>query len=503
MVDHTSKITLKGEDKTGPAFKSWQKNISDTAKELEKLLGYGERESKNWQRRAKDTRMYYDDFLKMQLKARQAQEAADAAAVKGGNAVTDAHEKQRGAAKAVADEIRNMVGRYASMGAAADAARRAYLGFAEGERKMLVLQNTTKATTAAIGASEKALREASRVTGTSFDEALNSANKLRTGLNITLDDAIKKFPRLAVVAKGMGVSAGDLGKITTDFMRNMNIPATQFNESMELVAGIVRETNIDIKDLIGTSGELGEVAKEAGYKGQEGLARMGVQLGIAADIMGDTSRGARLLMRTFGEASQLGDAFGIPAKQWKEQLENVKKADGDVQAFIVNKIKGLSVRDKELFYQNVDIKQRLLLKKLEEENDGRIAKKIRLIRDLGNGQQAVIDGMRVMNATSGGVDSLTASIGLLADEFGRLMVTMDVPQVIAMFTKELQRLGAVAQWFNQLLKWIKGEGEAPSIIGPHRIHAAWRSQHDWFCVHGDARWDDRLAGGRGRQKRTR
>ena len=148
-----------------------------------------------------------------------------------------------------------------------------------------------------------------------------------------------------------------------------------------MVAGIVRETNIDMKDLVGTSGELGEMAKEAGYKGRDGIARLGVQLGIATDIMGDTSQGCATVDADVRPSQfDLGEAMGIPNKIWREQLDNIKKQGGDQQAYIVNLIKAMPLHEREAFYRNIDVKQRLLLKKLEEENNGQIAKKIQLIR---------------------------------------------------------------------------------------------------------------------------
>jgi len=474
MADQESKITLTGEDKTGAMYKSAKKNADDYIKSLEKILQINESTKRAMEATRRSNHMTYQEQLENVLKHRKALDDAAAAARNAGKGAEEGANKQVTAAQKVNNAIQGVLKSHLSLIGAAEAARRSYLGFAESERKMIQLGNATKATKEALGESEAALRKAAQVTGTHFDEALESADKLRTGLNITLDEAIRRFPRLAVVAKGLrNTTSGDLAKVTTDFMRNMNIPATQFNETMEMLAGIVRETNIDMKDLVGTSGELGQMAQDAGYKGTDGIARLGVQLGIATDIMGDTSRGARLLMQTFGQASNLGQAMGIPNKIWAEQLDNIKKQGGDQQAYIVNLIKAMPLHEKEAFYRNIDVKQRLLLKKLEEENNGQIAKKIQLIRDLGNGQQAVIDGTKVMQATGGGVDSLSASIGLLADEFGRLMVTMGVPNIIAMVTKELQRLGSVVKWIGELIDLLnKGEYKkaALSFVGPHGFH---------------------------------
>ena len=474
MADQESKITLTGEDKTGAMYKSAKKNADDYIKSLEKILQINESTKRAMEATRRSNHMTYQEQLENVLKHRKALDDAAAAARNAGKGAEEGANKQVTAAQKVNNAIQGVLKSHLSLIGAAEAARRSYLGFAESERKMIQLGNATKATKEALGESEAALRKAAQVTGTHFDEALESADKLRTGLNITLDEAIRRFPRLAVVAKGLrNTTSGDLAKVTTDFMRNMNIPATQFNETMEMLAGIVRETNIDMKDLVGTSGELGQMAQDAGYKGTDGIARLGVQLGIATDIMGDTSRGARLLMQTFGQASNLGQAMGIPNKIWAEQLDNIKKQGGDQQAYIVNLIKAMPLHEKEAFYRNIDVKQRLLLKKLEEENNGQIAKKIQLIRDLGNGQQAVIDGTKVMQATGGGVDSLSASIGLLADEFGRLMVTMGVPNIIAMVTKELQRLGSVVKWIGELIELLnKGEYKkaALSFVGPHGFH---------------------------------
>ena len=467
MPDYETKLVIKGEDKTAAATKSAVKNIDDITKALEKEANASEGVMRALKHRARETHQSYDQLLRNVIKTKQAIEAGNKAHEASANAAETAVTKQRAAVRAVSGEIVGMVSRYVSLGAAVDAARRSFMGFAEAERKLLLIQNQTKATTAEIEASGEKIRNVTRLTQTGFDETLAAANRLRNGLNISFDEAIDKTTRLNVVAKGLGAVPEDLAKLTSDMMRNMSIPAEEFNQTLEMIAATSRESSIEINDLIVNGSELAEVAKSIGYKGQDGLARLYAQLGAATEIMGDTSKGARLLTQTLGQLSspQIGEAFGIPGQIWQKQIQNVKRQGGDVAAFVINKLG--AVRDKESFLAKMGQKERLLFQKLLEDNNGEIGKTINNYKDLANGQQGVTDGMRVMGGAQGSIDGLTASVKNLSDQFGELMNILGVPVVINMFTKEIERLGAAIKWVGELIKWTKGEGEFPSIIGPH------------------------------------
>jgi hypothetical protein len=461
MADETT-VVIKGKDELSPAFKS----AADTAKELTKELERASRASESQlnalRRRASDTQRSYDDRLRGLIAFNKKSDDLAAKHKKAAEDAAKGADKHKSALSGITSELTSMAMRYASVGAAIEGARRAFLGFAESEEKMLLLQNATKATNEEIAKSEKAIRGVSAVTQTSFDDTLSATNKLRTGLNMTLDEAAKKMTRLNVVAKGIGVTPMELATSATNFMRNMDIPASQLDQVMEILAASTREANVNIKDLTSNSGELGEAAKQAGYKGQDGISRIAVQLGIATDIMDDTSKGARLLTQTLSAlgSEQVGKALGYTADVWMGQIDEVKKKGGDVAAFVVNEFKALRTqRERDAFLRSLDNKQRLLFSKLVEKDNGELGKQIKLYKEIANGQKAVDDGRNVMTGSMGSVNNLTTSVGLLADEFGRLLVTVGVTTAIDTMTEKMRMLGEVVKTVTDGIKYITGQGD--------------------------------------------
>jgi len=466
--EHITKIILKGEDQTGGMFKGASKDAATYIKQLEKILEINDSTRKALEVRRRETHQTYKEQLELILKNNRAYNEANKAAQDAGGGGADAAEKHASALRKVSGEIADVAKGYLKAGLSAETARRAFLQFAENDRMMTHLQNTIGATAEEIAAFKKEFKEIASVTRTPFDQTVAGINKLKSGLGTTIEDAINKSSRLNIVAKALSVVPEEMAKLTTDWMRNMDIPATRMNETLEMIYGGIKKGGLDVKDLIGRSGEMGEMARAAGYKGEEGLARMIVQLGIAGDVMGDSSRGGQLLMQTFGNIEKMGSVFDMPDKQWKSMIDNVRKVNGDVDAFVISHLKTLPVREKEIAYGKMDIKQRMFLQALERQDTGIIGDKIKAIKELRDGQEAVNAGMRVNRDAQASIEALTTSVSLLADEFGKLLATLGVPTAIVFIAEKFNDLAAAIEKVWGVWEKIK-KGDFSAVVGPHGL----------------------------------
>ena len=272
MADHETKVTLTGEDKTGPMFKSVQSSISATAKEMEKQLGYGPKESAYWQKRAQDTKHYYDDFLKMQVEAKKRMEDAAAAAAKGGKAGEDAMAKQKTAAQLLTGELAKMVGGYLSVSTAVNTATKAFTAFAAQQRTVSELRNATGATGNMAREIVKNIEEIGVASGTSFDKANEAFTNLRETMNLTNEQALKLLPSVITQAAGANTSLSTFSKAFGDYMRNMNVPLEDANKIMEQFSFASGNMGVNLEKAGPHMAKMAEAARRWGYEGTKGSA---------------------------------------------------------------------------------------------------------------------------------------------------------------------------------------------------------------------------------------
>src|SRR4029077_1600733 len=232
-----TKVTLKGVDELSPVIKGTTKSVQELTKELEKSLKIGESQSKALQIRAKETNRSYLELLQTIKKNNQAYNENLKNIING----TGALNQQATAAKGVASALAGMAARYISLGGAAEAGRRSFVNFAETEKKLLLLQNRTKATADEIERTGKKVKQTSQDTATGFDDTLASIERMRTGLKMSTADAEKMSARVNVVAQGMGVTSEELSKSVTSAMRNLKIPSDQLSQVLEMQAAAQRE----------------------------------------------------------------------------------------------------------------------------------------------------------------------------------------------------------------------------------------------------------------------
>jgi hypothetical protein len=463
MVDHTSKITLTGEDKTGAMYKSAKRNADEYIKSLEKILQINESTSKALAARRRENGLTYKEQLETILKSNVAFNEH----LKSIQAGTKATEQQGKAVKGVTGELMAMASRYLTVAAAGEAARRSFLAFAETDKKIALLGTATNLVGAALDEVGEKLKENAKNTTTSFEATYAGMEKLRNGMNITAQQATAMTTRLNMVAKGMGMAPEALGELTANVMRNLKIPREEFGKTLEMISASRKMFNIDMDTMASHSSELSQTFKDMGLEGINGLARMQAMLGSATNIMGNTTKGANLVIQTMHamKSAQMADIFGVPIERWREQLEEVRKKGGDVSAYVANKLAKLNPEERRSAFYKMEQKQALLMGKILEENDGRHKKNIDNLKEATKHAQAMQDGFKMQATSADSVDALTESVKDLATEFGALLHKLGVTDAINLAVKKLHDLGDAVKYVGQWVKYIQGEGEAPGL-GP-------------------------------------
>ena len=481
MPDNETKITLTGEDKTGPMHKSAQKNISDTAKELEKLLGYGEKESRYWQKRAKDTRTYYEDFLKMQVRAREATRAHDEAREAGNRKVTEGITRQTTAASGLASGLVALAGRYVSVTAAAETARRAFLNFAAAEKQMKQLQNTTGMTDTQVRRFSDSLDQMANDTKNTSEDANISLKMLRNGMNLTAEEAKKMFPQVAVQSHGMNTGLLEGSKLITDFVRNFKIAKQDAPQAMEAVSFAIRKLGLDAGELAPHADKVASSMNSMGYTGIPGLTKTLALIASLKKEFGSTSEAADAMTRATEQFARgdIGEMMNIPARVWERQMRRAKE-NGTLVETQVGMLE--KAKNKAAVIEKLSVEDQKVFNKLLEDNNGLIQKNIDSIEKATKAQAGLVAGMNQMTGADGAVKSLTGSINDLSKAFGGLLNAIGVPTLLNEFTAKINSLNTLIKELDDL---VSGRGlggkKVPgfSDFFPHKPrwphpHEVWR-----------------------------
>src|SRR4029077_9960666 len=373
---------------------------------------------------------------------------------------TGALNQQATAAKGVASALAGMAARYISLGGAAEAARRSFMNFAETEKKLLLLQNRTRATADEIERTGKKVKQTSQDTATGFDDTLASIERMRTGLKMSTADAEKMSARVNVVAQGMGLTSEELSKSVTSAMRNLKIPSDQLSQVLEMQAAAQREFGVNIKGNEAAFKSLVETASQF-YQGKEGLAVINSLLAEANELTDDSAESMRLVASTLQLLAESGEEIRGNAKHWKKELEDVKARGGDVGAFMLNTFG--KMQDKRQLLEKADANQKKFLNKLDQDNNGTIEKRNQLMKDSVNINRAYTDGLNVLAGSAAKVSKMTIALEGLSEEFGHLLETVGAPTALVFFTEKLNELGEMVE---KVRKIFKGE---VSIIGAHGL----------------------------------
>ena len=455
MADRETTIRITGEDNTSRAVRSVVRNVEWMDRQLLKSDQAAAKSSLSGAERAAAARLNmrdaeYKDHMAKTERVRQENARIAASAVAAG----------RTGGTAMAGMARGLAGVAAgalSVGAAFEFVRRGFMGFAALDTQLRLVENQTGATKAQIaGLAEEIGRVASR-TGESTGTMLTAFEELREAANLTLDDAKKIFPQVAVVAKGMGADAGLVGRALGDIMRNFNIPAEQSMVVLEALSHGATAFNLNIQDIGPRLSVLTEMMSYWGYTGVDAAQRMVAFLGTVKEATGDAGKAASVLTNIFQGLGdeQMAKALGFPtAKALEANLRAAEDPLGRLIYLMVNS------KDQFAVMKAVGIESVAVFNKLKKE-----------INDMGDNIKGVQQAGGAMDRGQNSLESAEVAVQRLVNSFSELAMALG---------HMLDTIGLTAG-MSAVAGWI-----SDAVRGLERIVSLWewwtgqKAKPEWF-----------------------
>jgi TP901 family phage tail tape measure protein len=385
--------------------------------------------------------------------------------------------KLGGALGGINSHLGGMASRFLGVGAAIETARRSFLGFAEFDHQMRLMQNQAGATREQIEYTGESIHRLAQEVGVSAPILGSAFNQLREELGLTLEETEAMFPKVAKAARSMGTDVGQLSTAVAQMMRNMEVPAEDLDKVLDSVAKGVFDLRLNAEELTKNAPKLSEAMSEWGIKGAGGINETMALLGSLQKVTGNTGRSAMLLSKmlegiTDPDVSKAltGTAEGLQNRLRAAQAEG-KSAVG-VYIGMISRAK-----DRDAILSKFSPKERaairILLKDYKELG--------KIIDDQANSAGTYAKGYtNVMEGPKAAVDRLIASVDTLGNEMGALLDTMGATTAIKGMTDQFQKLRKEIKVAKGLWDYLFNKGEYPEEL-----------------PQTDEEWDDLMMGPKG------
>ena len=436
MADKETVIRITGEDNTAKATRSVVKNVEWMDRQLTKSDQAAAKSTLSGAERAMAKRLNmregdFKDHMAKQEHIRQdnARLAASAAAA-GARGSTAFAGMARGLAGVAAGAL--------SAGAALEFVRRGFMGFAALDTQLRLVENQTGATKAQIAGLAEEIGKVASKTGELTQTMLAAFEELREAANLTLDDAKKIFPQVAIVAKGMGADAGLVGRALGDIMRNFNIPAEQSMVVLEALSHGATAFNLNIQDIGPRLSQLTEMMSYWGYTGVDAAQRMVAFLGTVKEATGDAGKAASVLTNIFQGLGdeQMAKALGFPtAKALEANLRAAEDPLGRLIYLMVNS------KDQFAVMKAVGIESVAVFNKLKKE-----------INDMGDNIKGVQQAGGAMDRGQNSLESAEVAVQRLVNSFSEL--AMALGHLLDAFGVSTG-MAAVATWISDAVRGLE------------------------------------------------
>ena len=442
MPDQDAKIRLTVEDNTAPALKTAAANIKKVTDQLAKAYAPATKAGADWARAAESSAKRLGTSLedvarrqslfgiqtKDNTKHIEKLGSSGSAAfglmtkgVEGGNAALMA-----------------MAGRYLGVAAAAEVARKSFLGFAATDQRMRLLQNDAGATRKEIDRTTESLKKLSIETATSMDPLIEGFNELREAGQLSLQETEKIFPKIAKAAKGSGMDVVALGRSVGDMMRNMQVPAEGVDKALEAITFGVQDLRMNADAFSKAAPKLTEAMAEWGYKGTDGVERMVAFMGSLQKVTGDTTKSSMVLGRILEtmSSSEMSTALGFEtAEGLQKHLRGAQAAGEDVLGVYVGLI--ANAKDRDAVLNKIGLRERASVRALLNDYDKMNGR----IKEISNSHgRAAAAFKNVMEGPQASIDQMILSLEALGKEFGLLLHTLGVTEGIKALIEEFKEL---------------------------------------------------------------
>ena len=334
--------------------------------------------------------------------------------------------------------LMGMAGRFLGVAAAAEVARKSFLGFAATDQRMRLLQNDAGATRQQIDRTTESLKRLSMETATSMDPLIEGFNELREAGQLSLEETEKIFPKIAKAAKGSGMDVVALGRSVGDMMRNLQVPAEGVDKALEAVTFGVQDLRMNADAFSKAAPKLTEAMAEWGYKGTDGVNRMVAFMGSLQKVTGDTTKSSMVLSRLLETmaSGEMSTALGFEtAEGLQKHLRGAQEAGQDVLGVYVGLI--AQAKDRDAVLNKIGLRERAGVRALLNDYDKMHGR----INDIANSQGRAAGAFKnVMEGPQASIDKMLMSLDALSKEFGLLLHTLGVTEGIKALIKEFQDL---------------------------------------------------------------
>lgn len=461
-------VRITAEDHTAAALKSAGENFAKLHKEIQALRKQTEAlagdEERVQRRKTKAHNTTFESIIEGAFSAVKANAALGGQAQKTGGILGGVGKIGAAALNGMGVAIPGVVGGLASMaagalgvGAALEVARRGFMGWAQFDTQLRLLQNSTGMTRAGVEGIAEAMRDLGNVTGDTKEELLAAFNELREAGNFTPEETKKMFPDIALVAKGMGANAGLVGRAVGDIARNFKIPADQVSKIYEGMAYAQEKFNLDVSKVGPQLSMATEGMARWGYTGADASNRMLAFMGSLKEATGDAGTAASVLTRIMNGmgSEQMAKALGFKnAEAFEEDL----LASGDA----LGRMTYLMTTAKNQYdvMHAVGVRDIALWNKMKGEL-GTMADKI---KGVSQATGALDKGLNITDGPENAVKRLTNAMNDLVESLGMFLDAFGATTVLKAFADDLATISRGAYRLVSLLKWALPGGQKPSWV---------------------------------------
>jgi phage-related minor tail protein len=465
-MDHDSKIRLTVEDNTAAGLKSAAANIKKVNDLAAKSYAPVKAAGADWARAAETSAKRLgtsiDDVARRQSEfGRVTQNTA--------KHITNFGSTGSSAFKTVSKGIEEgnaalvaMAGRYLGVAAAAEVARKSFLGFAATDQRLRLLQNDAGATRKEIDATSDSLKKLSLETATNMEPLIEGFNELRESANLSLKETEAIFPKVAKAAKGSGMDVVALGRTVGDMMRNMKVPAEDVDKALEAITFGVQDLRLNADALSKNAPKVLESMAEWGYKGADGINRMVAFMGSLQKVTGSTEKSSMALNRIMEtmQSGELSPDLGFDTKEGlTKYLREAQEAGKDVLGVYIGLL--ANAKDRDAVMGKIGLRERGAVRALI--NDYEVMSK--RINDIASSQgRAASSFKNVMDGPQAKIDQMLISLDLLAKQFGQLLHEIGTTTAIQWVTKQIQELIKEIKAATELWNYLFNKGKKPAFL---------------------------------------
>lgn len=350
-----------------------------------------------------------------------------------------AAKQHQAAARAVTSELGMMIGRYASLAAAIEGSRRAFMGFANLEMTQRQVAARIGATQKEVEALTKELEKLGQQGNRAPEEMLQGFQRLQDVMHLTRDETARVLPAIVNYSDLTQTSLERNAEMFGELARGLQLStegAIKLANSFSALE--VGEHGVRLKNLHLNLAELGPELARLGLAGDKNIPRVTAQLELLTQKLGER-KGPEFFQRLIDgvRSPAIGDLFGATADGWERQLEEFQAKGIDSMTYFWSKLSIQSEATQRAFARHFGVTREELRTLIREQNtvEARMKRIEQAQKDAATAAKRMWD-----EATLKKVNALLATIRNLFNEIGGLMVRFGAGTLLQGLIDRLQEV---------------------------------------------------------------